>query len=170
MPIIAILGFLATWGLIGAALFSLFVIMVFRTGPGLRGPYHRGGSSSGACRSGGYLAMGSFLIEVLGFFLLANRLGLSRWRDALTFTDLLLLNLALYLMLFGFDSLVIDYLVLSVWRPRFLRLPAEMGAESMATHIRYSIPVGIAVRRGARPDRGGPGAAVGPVVTRRCHE
>ena len=52
------------------------------------------------------------------------------------------MNFGHYLLLFLFDTLVIDGLVLAVWRPAFLRLPDAMGGESMKRHMLLSIPVG----------------------------
>jgi hypothetical protein len=46
-----------------------------------------------------------------------------------------LLEFGHYLILFMFDAVVIDDLVLSVRRPGFLQLPEAIGAESMKKHI-----------------------------------
>jgi hypothetical protein len=42
-----------------------------------------------------------------------------------------------------FDTVVVDGLVLSVWRPGFLQLPEGMDGESMKRHMLLSIPVGM---------------------------
>ena len=64
--------------------------------------------------------------------------------DTIGLFPLFLLNYGHYLTLFLFDTLVIDGLLLGVWRPQFLRLPKTMGGASMKEHILKSIPVGIA--------------------------
>ena len=90
----------------------------------------------------GYLNMLILLISIVGFQCLANYIGLARENIVLTFFPLFLLNFGHYLILFVFDSLVIDGLVLSVWRPKFLGIPDTMGHESMKTHVLASIPIG----------------------------
>ena len=40
-----------------------------------------------------------------------------------------------------YDSIVIDWLVIVLWRPAFLKLPDAMNAESMKKHILITIPV-----------------------------
>ncbi|MEJ2607018.1 MAG: hypothetical protein P8Z41_10125 [Anaerolineales bacterium] len=74
---------------------------------------------------------------------LANYYGLARSGLTIPFMVLFLLNFVHYIILFLFDTLVIDGLVIGVWRPEFLRLPDDMGAESMKKHMLKSIPVGI---------------------------
>jgi hypothetical protein len=54
-----------------------------------------------------------------------------------------LLNYSVYLILFLFDTFFIDGFVLAIWRPAFLKLPDEMGRESMKKHILISIPIGL---------------------------
>ena len=44
------------------------------------------------------------------------------------------LNLGLYLLLFLFDTIVIDGFVIGSWHPAFLQLPEAMGADSMRVH------------------------------------
>ena len=50
-----------------------------------------------------------------------------------------------YLVLFLYDTLVIDGLVIGVWRPSFLRLPDAMGRQSMKRHMLVSIPAGLLI-------------------------
>jgi hypothetical protein len=75
----------------------------------------------------------------------AHGLPRGAWcvRPDFGFGHLFLLNYGHYLMLFLFDTAVIDGLVLGVWRPGFLRLPDAMGGESMKKHILISIPIGV---------------------------
>ena len=92
----------------------------------------------------GYLTSAVFLLCIVGYLLLANYFGLARQNINLSFGALYLLNFALYLILFLFDTIVIDGFVLGNWRPAFLQLPEAMGWESMKEHILKSVPVGIA--------------------------
>jgi len=92
---------------------------------------------------GGYLAMLTIPLGLTGIQVAANYLGLTRRGFELGFWSLWLLNLGHYLVLFAYDTLVIDGLVLGVWRPGFLKLPDEMGRESMKQHMLLSLPVGV---------------------------
>jgi hypothetical protein len=85
----------------------------------------------------------SLLLGIVGLQVVANYLGLAREAIEISFFPLFLLNFGHYLILFVFDTAVIDGLVLSVWRPGFLQLPDAIGAESMKKHILLSIPVGV---------------------------
>ena len=67
----------------------------------------------------------------------------NRVRTNKPITPLMLLNFGHYVVLFLFDTVVVDGLVLSLWRPAFLRLPATMNRESMKRHVLLSIPVGL---------------------------
>lgn len=46
------------------------------------------------------------------------------------------------------ETVVIDGLVLSVWRPGFLQLSDAIGGESMKKHMLLSIPIGTATGAG----------------------
>jgi hypothetical protein len=123
-----IVSYLAIWGIIGSVIFSFFVIFVFRT----RIVYT-------ARKEDGSLKE---KIPIVGFLVLANSLGLFRKGIQLSFGALYTLNLTLYLILFLFDTIVIDGFVLGYWRPTFLQLPESMGWTSMKEHMLKSIPVG----------------------------
>lgn len=136
-------GYLALWSLVGAFLFSLFVVGVFRTGF-VYSARNEDGRLKTRMPVRGYLAMSTIPVALLGLMVGANYVGLDRQGVELGFGWLFLLNLAHYLILFLYDTLVIDYLVLIVWRPAFLRLSNRMTAESMGEHIGRSWLVGTA--------------------------
>jgi hypothetical protein len=135
--------YMAIWSAIGALAFSLFVVIAFRSGLvyTARKP---DGTLKDRVPAAGIAAMAGFLLLFVGFLVLANRIGLGERIAETGFGTFFLLNLALYVVLFAFDTLVIDALVLGVWRPSFLRLPPDMGSSSMSEHIRRSLPVGLA--------------------------
>jgi hypothetical protein len=137
-----LIRYFAVWSLVGALAFSLFVVFAFRTGFvfAAREP---DGTLKERIPASGLLAMAAFLLLLVAFFPLANRLGLGERIFGAEFGQLLLLNLILYLILFAFDTLIIDAVVLGAWRPSFLRLPHELGSSSMTAHIRRSLPVGL---------------------------
>lgn len=136
------LAYLAVWSLIGALLFSLFVVFVFRSGV-VYASRKKDGTLKEEMPLRGYVAMFSTLLAIVGFLVTANYLGLARKHVSVGFGTLFVLNLTLYLILFVFDTVFIDGFVLGYWRPGFLHLSEDMGRESMKEHITRSIPVGI---------------------------
>lgn len=136
------LSYIALWSLIGSFVFSIFVIFVFRTGI-----VYTSRKEDGLLKEKiplrGYLTSIGLLIAIVGFLVLANYLGLVQQVFILDFGTLFTLNLLLFLMLFLYDTLVIDGFVLGCWRPDFLHLPDAMGWESMKAHMLKSIPAGI---------------------------
>ena len=137
-----VLSFLFLWSLVGSLAFSAFVVLAFRTGI-VFSARNEEGHLKEAIPLRGYLVMGAFLICIVGFLVLANYLGLYRRGFQLSLSAFFVLNLALFLILFLYDTLVIDGLVIGYWRPAFLNLPEAMGKDSMRTHILKSIPVGV---------------------------
>jgi len=136
-------AYLALWSLIGAVLFSIFVVFVFRSGV-VYASRKKDGTLKEKIPFTGYIAMAALLITMMGFFVLANYIGLVRNEVAVGFGTLFLLNLGLYILLFLFDTLFIDGFVLGYWQPSFLNLSNQIGRESMRAHIVQSIPVGLA--------------------------
>jgi hypothetical protein len=134
--------FLIVWSLIGGLLFFGYVVLVFRTGLAYSARNPDGTLKDKIPRSG-RLAMGSFLVLIIAFLVCANFIGLPGQIDRLRFWTLFMLNYALYAILFLYDTFFIDAFVLGIWRPAFLRLPEEMGRQSMKRHILASIPVGL---------------------------
>lgn len=142
MPMNQFLSYLAFWSFIGATLFSIFVVFVFRSGI-VYAARKEDGTLKVKVPWRGYIVMIAFLLAIVGFFVMANYLSLSRLHVSINFWSLLLLNFALYFVLFLYDTLVIDGFVLAYWRPGFLHLSDQMGRESMKKHIVMSIPVGL---------------------------
>ena len=82
---------------------------------------------------------------LLGIQVASDYFGLKLRRMEVSFIGLYLLNYALYIVLVIYDTLVIDYLVIVKWRPKFLMIPEAMNAQSMRKHIIASIPVAPAI-------------------------
>ena len=147
MTLEGILCYLGTWSAIGCALFSAYVVVAFRTGI-VYTARKEDGTLKRRIPISGYLNMLVFLLGIVGLQVVANYVGLDREALQVSFCSLFLLNFGHYLILFVFDTLVIDGLVLSVWRPRFLQLSDAIGRESMNRHILQSIPVGAVAGAG----------------------
>jgi hypothetical protein len=137
------LSYLGLWSLIGAALFSVFVFFVFRTDL-VYAARKDDGTLKDRIPLRGRLVMIAFLLAIVGFFVIANMCGLPRVDFSISLGRLFVLNFALYFILFLYDTLIIDGLVLSLWRPAFMQLPDAMGWESIKEHMLRSIPVGLA--------------------------
>ena len=137
-------AYLCMWGAIGSLAFSLFVVAVFRTGL-VYTARTQDGTLKRKIPLTGLLLMLSLLCGFIGFQVLANYLSLNDQEFKLSFFDVMRLNYWHYCVLFAFDTIVIDILVIGVWRPSFLRIPAAMNRESMKRHVVRSIPVGLIV-------------------------
>lgn len=137
------LFYLTVWSLIGAIIFSAFVIFVFRTGI-VYTSRKEDGTLKEKIPLSGYLTSTSLLLAIVGYLVLANYLGLVQRGFMISFGMLFTLNLLLFLILFLYDTLVIDGFVLGYWRPDFLNLPEAMGLDSMKSHMLKSIPAGVA--------------------------
>jgi hypothetical protein len=141
------IAYLAVWGIVGCLIFSLFVVVAFRSGL-VWTARDRDGTLKRRIPLRGCLAMSIIPAGLLGLQLAANDWGLRREGLELDFWSLWLLNFGHYLVLFVYDTAVIDGLVLGVWRPGFLQLTDEIGQESMRQHILVSIPVGLVAGTG----------------------
>jgi hypothetical protein len=143
MTLADVLGYLGIWSAVGCIAFSLYVIVVFRTGL-VFVARKEDGTLKERIPLSGYFNMLLLLALIVGFQVVANTIGIDRRGYAIGLFSLFLLNFGHYLVLFLFDTVVIDGLVLGVWRPQFLHLPEAMRGASMREHILKSIPVGIA--------------------------
>jgi len=144
MTVLDVFAYLGFWGTLGCVIFSLFVILAFRTGMvwAARDPE---GTLKERIPFKGYLAMLAIPLGVVSLQTSANYFGLP---TQVGFLALFMLNFGHYLILFVYDTVVIDGLVLSMWQPNFLRLPDAVGWESMKEHIKLSIPIGTAAGAG----------------------
>ena len=136
-----VLGYLALWGSVGILLFSVFVVVAFRTGL-VYTARKVDGTLKERIPLNGRLAMAIIPLGLTGLHLVSNYYGLVLKGISAGFWPLFLLNYGVYAIFFVYDTLVIDGFVLGFWRPAALRLPAEMGKDSMRKHILISLPVG----------------------------
>lgn len=137
-----VLGYLGLWTAAGCALFSAYVVVVLRTGIAFAARKDDGTLKSRIPLSR-YASTQLLLLAIVGFQILANYVGITGQARSMAFLSLWALNLAHCVVLFLYDTVVIDWLVLARWRPGFLRLPEAMGGESMRRHILLSMPVGL---------------------------
>jgi hypothetical protein len=133
-------GPLLVWSLIGAALFSVYVVLVFRTGI-VYTARHSDGTLKKRVSLSGLLNSGLLVGMIAGLQVAALLSTFRGAGDVPRYGRLYAFAYALYLVLGVYDTAVIDYLVIVKWRPGFLKLPDEMNADSMRRHILASIPV-----------------------------
>ena len=131
MTLPGVIRYLAVWSAIGCALFSAFVVIAFRTGL-VRTARRQDGTLKRRPPLRGVLAMLIIPAALIVLHLAANYLGLVQRGVRLEFGPLYLLNFAHYLILFLCDTLIIDGLVLGVWRPGFLNLPMPWAGSRWA--------------------------------------
>lgn len=105
------IAYLALWSLIGAILFSIFVVFVFRTGI-VYASREKDGLLKEKMPLRGYLTMSGFLLCIVGFLVVANYFALLRKDLFVSFGTLFVLNFALFLILLLFDTLFIDGFVI----------------------------------------------------------
>ena len=138
---------LLTWTVIGAAAFSVYVIVVFRTGL-VYTARHRDGTLKDQIPLSGYAT--SFALLALSVLLVVgfDYFALRAIGEPVSFLELWAWNYGLFLLIFLYDTIVVDYFVILIWRPGFLQLPDEMNRQSMMKHIKISLfkaPVIVAV-------------------------
>ena len=139
-----ILTFLLIWGILGCLLFSIFVVIAFRSGL-VYTARKEDGTLKERIPPRGVLAMAILPLGLIGLNLASDYFGLIQRGIFLGYGRLFLLNYSVYVLLFLFDTFVIDGFVIPVWRPAFLRIPAAMGKGSMQKHILISLPIGLFV-------------------------
>jgi hypothetical protein len=132
-----ILSFLGPWSLIGAVAFSLVVVFLFRSGAVYTSRTEEGHLKKEMPLKG-ILTMLAFLCVIIGFMTTANYFGLVSRQIELEFWPVFWLDLALIMILIVYDTLVIDWWVIGIWRPVFLQLPETMNKTEMKEHIRRS--------------------------------
>jgi len=136
-----LLQFVFRWGLAGGLLLSAYLIIAWQTGffGLLRG-------DPGAAKKRGPQAslltgLGSILMYIV-LMVVADLQDVVPGAEAPRFTMLLAYNYTLYVFWLLFDTIIIDILLVTVWHPRFLRLPNSGGHGSVQYHLR-TIPRGL---------------------------
>jgi len=122
------------WAIIGIVIFNLYVVFVFRTGLVYTARKPDGTLKERVPASGMAVSVSLLLISI-GLLLLFDYFVLVPYASSLTIFHIFLLNFLLYLLIFFYDTYVIDYWVIGKWRPKFMHIPEEMNADSMHLHI-----------------------------------
>ncbi|MEJ2306183.1 MAG: hypothetical protein P8Y62_02615 [candidate division WOR-3 bacterium] len=128
------------WFLIGAFLLNIVVLAVFRTGVVYKSR-KQDGTLKKKIPFAGVLLFLIMLMLILTFFM-AFDFFIFRNTDQIKYIWVLSMNLLLMLLLDFYDAFVIDILVLTKWRPGFLKLGKELTSDSMKLHVKKQLTVG----------------------------
>ena len=133
--------FVLRWGITGSLLLSAYLIIAWQTA--FFGLLRAGPDSPrrNFLRASLLTGLGSILMYI-ALMVVADMQDLAAGGTRPTFSFLLAHNYTVYIFWLLFDTVVIDILLVTVWRPGFLRLPAAVEHGSVTYHLR-TIPRGL---------------------------
>ena len=132
------------WFLIGTCLLNIMTLYVFRTGIVYKSR-KKDGTLKKKMSIKGFLSFFIMLILILIFFL-AFDYFVFRDMGQIKYIWVLSVNLVLLLLLDFYDAFVIDTLVLTKWKPGFLKLSDELTPASMRFHVKKQFTVGWSIK------------------------
>jgi hypothetical protein len=131
---------IAIWFLIGVFLLNIVVLAVFRTGI-----VYKSRKPDGTLKKKmsftGVLSFLIMLVLILTFFIVFDFFTF-RNENQLKYIWVLFNNLLLLIFLDLYDAFVIDFFVLTKWRPGFLKLREELTSDSMKFHVKQQLTAG----------------------------
>jgi hypothetical protein len=130
--------------LLGGLLLLVLVVFVFKTGLVYESRDEQGLLKKRMSRTGLITIIGVLLLVVLFFFCFDWFAFQSV--DHPPFLIIVLLNGILLLLLDLFDALVIDIVVLGMWKPVWLKLPEQLTQNSMWEHVKKQWTVGWIIK------------------------
>ncbi len=138
------MNYLLVWGVIGSILFTILVGVFFLTGI----IYAAVENPDPKTKKKGMIGSLIILIGIIFVQSISTIISLDSNLDNADFIGIFVLNYALYLLLFLYDTLIIDIVILVKWHPDFLQLPDEEVFNSATYHLKTLIPgsiIGLAV-------------------------
>ena len=123
------------WGVIGSTFFTLLVVIFFLTGV----IYAAVEKPAPKTKKKGRIGSLIILVGILSIQILSTNISLTRYQLTNDLIGIYLLNYALYLILFVYDTFIIDILILVKWHPDFLHLPNEEVFTSSSYHLKTLI-------------------------------
>ena len=135
-----LVDFVVTWGLIGSGVITLWLLGAWATG--LLGEA-RANSTDVRERLGAPGIVGVVVSIILYLVLIgvADVAGIGT-REGLSFGRLWAINYLVFFFWLIFDTLIVDIVLVTLWRPRFLKLPDPAAHGSVAYHL-STIPRGM---------------------------
>ena len=127
------------WGIIGSLLFTIIVFIFYLTGI----IYAAVENPDPITKKKGQIGSLIILIGIVSIQCISTVTSLTDFLEKNDLIGLIVLNYLLYLILFLFDTIIIDILILVKWHPNFLRLPDEEVFTSVTYHLKTLIPGSI---------------------------
>jgi hypothetical protein len=131
---------LALWFLLGALLLNIVVFLVYKTSI-VDTAREKDGTLKKKQGLKGLGALSGMLMLILLFMLGFDFTSFQRI-ESLHFSDILIANAILILLLVFYDSFFIDLFVLGRWKPRILDIPEELTMKSMKYHVKKQFTLG----------------------------
>jgi len=144
MSSLSVITYLLVWGFVGSVLFTIIVYLFFLTGV----IYAAIENPDPKTKKKGMIGSLIILIGIILIQSVSTISSLDSYRGNADFISVFILNYALYLILFFYDTIIIDIVILVKWHPDFLHLPDEEVFTSVSYHLRTLIPgsiLGLAV-------------------------
>lgn len=138
IPLNEAIWYIAYWGTIGCIFFTGMVYILFKTDL-----VYTARDEDGKLKRNmplkGYITMSIIPISII--YLQIQGWTSSLWLHSFGFNDIFLVNYGLFFFLFLYDTLLIDILVLCIWRPSFIKIPDREGFTSIKHHL-WTLPIG----------------------------
>ena len=135
----SILKYLLMWGSIGSLLFTILVFLFFLTGV----LYAAVENPDPKTKRKGMIGSLIILLGIIFIQSVSTITSLTSYRENADFIAIFMFNYVLYLILFLYDTLIIDILILVKLHPDFLHLPDEDVFTSAKYHLKTLIPGSI---------------------------
>jgi hypothetical protein len=138
------LNYLLVWGIIGSFLFTIIVILFFLTGI----IYAAVENPDPYTKRKGVIGSLIILCGIIIIQIVSTITSLNSYINNGDFKGVFISNYFLFLVLFLYDTLIIDIMILVKWHPEFLHLPNEEVFTSAKYHFKTLIPgtiIGLAI-------------------------
>ncbi|PWI46737.1 hypothetical protein CEE45_15215 [Candidatus Heimdallarchaeota archaeon B3_Heim] len=139
MASLLVINYLLVWGSIGSVLFTILVVIFLLTGV----LYAAVENPDPKTKRKGMIGSLIILLGIIFIQSISTISSLGSYRGNADFMAIFVFNYVLYLILFLYDTLIIDILILVKWHPNFLRLPDEEVFTSAKYHLKTLIPGSI---------------------------
>ena len=139
MVAFALIPHLLFWGIIGCLLFSAIVILFFLTGV----IYAAVEKPDPKTKQKGYVGSFVIIIGIISIQIVSTLTSLGNLKINDEYLAIYIINYLLYILLFLYDTIIIDVLILVKWHPDFLHLPDEEVFTSTSYHLKTLIPGSI---------------------------
>ena len=138
MNLSVFINYILLWTFIGIFLFNIFVIYLFRSGTIYESRNAQGHLKKDMTIKGA-LTIIAFLVVIIAIIVTSNYFSIVNIGISLSYWQYFLVNFSLIITLVIYDTLVIDWWVIALWRPSWLKIPPLMDKEQMRIHVKRSL-------------------------------